>query len=113
MLYPRISKKSPLLGVIIAALLCQSMATNIMAQSKQSSIPQFDSVLNTSWAAYKQQFIQPDGRVVDWMNEGNTTSEGQSYAMLRAVWMNDAQTFHICFGWSLANLRVRNDKLFA
>jgi len=84
-----------------------------MAQSKQQPAPQFDSVLSTSWAAYKQQFIQPDGRVVDWMNEGNTTSEGQSYAMLRAVWMNDAQTFHICFGWSLANLRVRNDKLFA
>jgi len=33
--------------------------------------------------------------------------------MLRSVWMDDRPTFNIVFGWSLANLRTRNDNLFA
>jgi endo-1,4-beta-D-glucanase Y len=99
--------------VLLTVFASQTFQTSALAQSKIPATPQFDQILTTSWNAYKQQFIQQDGRVIDWMSEGNTTSEGQSYAMLRSVWMNDPQAFNICFGWTLANLRARNDNLFS
>ena len=42
-----------------------------------------------------------------------TTSEGQSYAMLRAVWSNDRETFDQVWKWTKDHLRVRGDHLFA
>jgi len=106
-------RKSAFAIMLLMFVVWQQVLPVVSAQSKTAPAPQFEQVLTTSWVAYKQQFIQQDGRVIDWMSEGITTSEGQSYAMLRAVWMNDQQTFNICFGWALTNLRVRNDNLFA
>lgn len=94
-------------------ILLLSPLTSGLAQTKTLALPPPNEVLTQSWTAYKHRFIQQDGRVIDWMDAGKSTSEGQSYAMLRAVWMNDRQTFNVVFGWALANLRVRNDNLFA
>ncbi len=44
-----------------------------------------NSLIFASWNAYKEGSIQSDGRVIDHSNEKITTSEGQSYALLRAV----------------------------
>lgn len=72
-----------------------------------------ESILQTTWQGYKAQFIQTDGRVIDPKAGNITTSEGQSYAMLRAVWLNDRPTFDAVYTWSVNNLRVRGDQLFA
>lgn len=71
-------------------------------------------VLEQSWARYKAYFIQSDGRVIDRKGGGVSTSEGQAYAMLRSVWMNDASTFQAVLNWADTNLRLnaRNDALF-
>lgn len=84
-------------------------------RSSASTTPNSDvvSVLQQSWAGYKQAFIQPDGRVVDPTRGGITTSEGQSYALLRAVWMGDRATFDTVWGWTTSNLQTRGDGLFA
>ena len=71
-----------------------------------------DDVLQRTWAGYKAEFIEADGRVVDPDRDRATTSEGQSYAMLRAAWMNDRATFAATWKWTQANLQVRGDKLF-
>jgi cellulose synthase (UDP-forming) len=71
------------------------------------------SVLQATWAGYKQRFIGSDGRVSDPTRGGITTSEGQSYALLRAVWMDDRSGFDSVWGWTRANLQVRGDGLFA
>jgi endoglucanase len=71
------------------------------------------SVLQQAWAGYKQTFVQPDGRVIDPTRSGITTSEGQSYALLRAVWMGDRTSFDTVWRWTAANLQVRGDGLFA
>jgi len=63
------------------------------------------AILQASWEAYKQRFIQDDGRVIDWEAEGRTVSEGQAYAMLRAVWMDDPETFEKTLTWAEANLQ--------
>lgn len=73
------------------------------------------SFLSESWTAYVHHFIQEDGRVIDHKGGGHSTSEGQTYAMLRAVWMRDRKTFDRTYQWSQGNLRgsTRQDKLLA
>lgn len=77
--------------------------------AKMSAIP---SLLRMTWRGYKADFIQGDGRVVDPQRNRVTTSEGQSYALLRAVWMDDRPTFDLVWDWTRHNLQVRPDKLF-
>ncbi|UBF24696.1 glycosyl hydrolase [Kovacikia minuta CCNUW1] len=65
-------------------------------------------LLQESWVAYRQRFIQADGRVIDRETGDRTTSEGQAYAMLRAVLINDRDTFRRTLTWAESNL-VRKD----
>ncbi len=74
---------------------------------------QIRAVLEQAWAGYATAFIEPDGRVVDPTRGGITTSEGQGYALLRAVWMGDRQVFDKVWSWTSANLRSAGDGLFA
>jgi len=73
------------------------------------------AILTESWRAYVSHFIQKDGRVIDHKGGGVSTSEGQAYAMLRAVWMRDRSTFDKTYRWALDNLNsgIRNDHLWA
>jgi cellulose synthase (UDP-forming) len=71
------------------------------------------SVLSAAWSGYRQVFIQPDGRVVDPKRGGVTTSEGQSYALLRAVWMGDRLTFQTVWRWTASHLEVGGGSPFA
>jgi endoglucanase len=65
-------------------------------------------VLQQSWDAYRQKFIQADGRVIDWEAQDRTVSEGQAYAMLRAVLADDPDTFALALDWAEKNLGRRN-----
>jgi endo-1,4-beta-D-glucanase Y len=67
-------------------------------------------LLDTLWHQYKQTYIMSDGRVVD-RRLDRVTSEGQSYGLLRAVWMADAETFAKIFVWTETHLR-RPDGLY-
>lgn len=61
-----------------------------------------------SWQAYRERFIQGDGRIIDREAEDRSTSEGQAYALLRAVWIDDRETFDKVLQWSETNLQRRN-----
>ena len=61
-------------------------------------------VLSSSWKSYKNYFIE-GGRVMDKSQDNITTSEGQSYAMLRAVWQNDKSSFNEIWSWTKNNLQ--------
>jgi endoglucanase len=83
-----------------------------------SESPGTQELLNGSWAAYKQRFIQEDGRIIDREAEDRSTSEGQAYAMLRALFINDPNTFAQTLEWAEKNLRrktlrVASDNLWA
>jgi endoglucanase len=69
-------------------------------------------VLSKTWEGYKERFVE-DGRVVDPQADRRTTSEGQSYAMLRAAYMDDQEAFDEVWKWTDENLRVREDGLLA
>lgn len=61
--------------------------------------------LRDTWEAYGRVYISGDGRVIDFRQQGVTTSEGQSYAMIRALWMNDQPAFDRVWAWTVANLQ--------
>lgn len=65
------------------------------------------------WQAYRAQFVTEQGRVVDTGNQLISHSEGQGYGMLLAVAANDRATFDKIWGWTRANLMVRDDQLIA
>lgn len=68
-------------------------------------------LLAESWESYRRRFIQSDGRVIDFEASDRSTSEGQAYAMLRAVLIDDPETFALTLKWSENNLlRQQNSK---
>ncbi len=64
-----------------------------------------DAALAETWRAYVAHYVSDDGRVIDRGDGDRSTSEGQAYAMVRAVWMNDRATFERVRRWTNANLR--------
>lgn len=72
-----------------------------------------DCTEEKAWEYYKKTFISDDGRVIDHQRNSVTTSEGQAYAMSRALMMRDKATFDKTYDWAKYNLQHKNDKLFA
>lgn len=66
-------------------------------------------ILQQSWIAYRDRFIQGDGRVIDWEDDQRSTSEGQAYAMLRAVLIGDRETFDRTLTWAESNLTRKSE----
>ncbi|WP_416669962.1 glycosyl hydrolase family 8 [Egbenema bharatensis] len=71
--------------------------------------PERLAILRESWLTYRDRFIQADGRVIDREDNDRTVSEGQAYAMLRAVMINDPDTFDRTFIWAENNLRRKDE----
>lgn len=65
--------------------------------------PAASPTLLAAWRSYITVFIK-QGRVIDPRSNSNTTSEGQSYALLRAAWMNDRATFDDVWSWTQSHL---------
>lgn len=73
-----------------------------------------NGTLRSSWRWYREEYITDEGQVIDRTAEGNkTTSEGQSYALLRAVWEDDREVFDNVLSWTLTNLKQKDTNLFA
>ncbi|WP_228038275.1 glycosyl hydrolase family 8 [Nodosilinea sp. LEGE 06152] len=81
-----------------ACLNTAEVALNLPVESPQNDL------LIESWQAYRSRFIQDDGRVIDREDSDRTVSEGQAYAMLRAVAINDPVTFDRTYSWAKNNL---------
>ena len=65
------------------------------------------------WEAYKKKFISEDGRIIDFFQNSISHSEGQGYGLLLALMNGDRETFDRVVGWTVDNLQVRRDALFA
>jgi endoglucanase len=71
------------------------------------------TLLSDLWRAYKDRYLEEGTRrTLDLQADDITTSEGQSYTMLRAVWMDDQETFADSWQWTKDNLQ-RGDSLMA
>jgi endo-1,4-beta-D-glucanase Y len=77
---------------------------------------QMERVLKSSWRSYVRHFISPAGRVVIPERSGESISEGQAYALLRAVWAHDPATFSRVYDWTWRHLsrhQAKGDALLA
>lgn len=84
-----------------------SPSTSAAEPATSAHRPTKADLIQQSWDAYKQRFIQADGRVIDRGDDANpdrTVSEGQAYAMLRAVMIDDPDTFDRTLRWAEENL---------
>ena len=98
------------------ALLCglAGQAVALENATDQRSLPLVGTLKNAeAWRAYKTHFVTETGRVVDTANKGISHSEGQGYGMLLAVAADDRAAFESIWGWTRANLMVRDDELIA
>jgi endoglucanase len=68
-----------------------------------------ERVLTTSWQSYCRHFITPDGQVIIPEEGGGTISEAQAYALLRAVWAQDATVFNRVYAWTYEKLSRARD----
>lgn len=80
-------------------------------QHRQTQQQYAENFLQTLWVNYKDQHYS-SGRAIDNQNGNVTTSEGQSYTMLRAVWENDPTTFAETWSWTATHLE-RSDHLYS
>ena len=85
-----------------------SPMTNDQSPPSLPELTENRELLEESWDIYRQQFIQEDGRVIDYEASDRSTSEGQAYAMLRAVLIDDPTTFAITLDWAEKNLHRRS-----
>ena len=91
-----------------------SPAQGSLAKADTRSMPLAGTLKDVdAWHAYKARFVSDAGRVVDTANNGISHSEGQGYGMLLAVAADDRATFDAIWGWTRANLMVRDDELMA
>ncbi|PVH29749.1 glycosyl hydrolase family 8 [Pararhodobacter oceanensis] len=65
------------------------------------------------WQAWRDSFLQPDGRVVDGLQRNASHSEGQGYGAVLASEFGDQPAFDRIVDWTEANLSVRGDGLLA
>lgn len=68
--------------------------------------------LDKAWNTYKSTYVI-DSRTQDSSRDNVTTSEGQSYSMLRATWQGDKSTFDSLWTWTKSNLQHKDDHLFS
>lgn len=92
--------------IIILLFICLSFFA-FKVDGKQEEV-----CLKKSYELYQENFISKDGRIIDYGKNDVTTSEGQSYMLLRSIVMEDKTTFDLVWKWTKDNLQ-RKDNLFA
>lgn len=107
----KISNKKPAFQQILANFWGNKQKK--IKSEKLPPCPTKEPTLVDSWKYYKKVFISDDGRVMDHQRASITTSEGQAYAMRRALLMRDKTTFDMTYDWAKYNLQHKNDHLFA
>jgi endo-1,4-beta-D-glucanase Y len=94
---------------LLGSLVCMFMpATSARALCAASTA----STAWPAWSAFKQQFVSPDGRVIDPFGPRRvTTSEGQAYSLFFALVANDRAAFDLALQWSENNLAAGDLRL--
>jgi endoglucanase len=80
------------------------LAAGVVASCRDTTADRLPWVLQASWTSYREHFITPEGRVVLAERQEGTISEAQAYALLRALWAGDEETFALVYRWTRTNL---------
>jgi len=85
-------------------ILVSTLASHCVAPPEKEFLQRVDAALAASWEFYRVHYILPDGRVRRSENRDDAISEGQAYALLRAVWSDDQFTFNRLYSWTKNHL---------
>jgi cellulose synthase (UDP-forming) len=106
----RVSK--PVAATMIAAAIVVPVALGVLGSKGLASHPSLSQKAHDAAESFFSRHVEPDGRVVRTDQGGDTVSEGQAYAMLLAVALDDRSRFDQVWQWTKDNLQ-RNDGLLA
>lgn len=110
-------KRTTLLGILFFCFAFAVVGGVLYYNSERRNIPIVfapQTMLGSLWGKYKLTILEPKTlRALDASRDNITTSEGQSYTMLRAVWMDDKATFDTAWKWTKDNLRRDDNLLFS
>ena len=95
--------------VLLAVVAASWLALSYVASNKEARADR--ELLERLWQHYKKRYVDDAGFVLD-RQQQRITSEGQSYALLRAAWMRDRATFDRVLAWTEAHLK-RPDGLYS
>lgn len=109
--------KARIAGIALLVIALSIGLTVTYFNSRQRQVPLVfteKGMIGELYNAHKRDYVEKEsGRTVDRQRDNVTTSEGESYTMLRAVWMDDRATFDKSWEWTQKNLKRPNDKLFS
>jgi endo-1,4-beta-D-glucanase Y len=113
----RIKKLSLLLGVLLVIAGSGAFVVSKFLTNPKNNVPLVysnNAMLLELWNAYKTNNLEAGShRTLDKSQSNITTSEGESYTMLRAVWMDDKTTFDQSLTFTQNNLQRPSDHLFS
>lgn len=91
---------------LISGLAAVIWLLTALSCADKEALPTPEGLLRQTWESYKAVYISPQGYVLDRSRSpAIVTSEAQSYALLRAVWMQDEPTFKRVLEWTNAHLK--------
>jgi cellulose synthase (UDP-forming) len=102
----------PVAATMLAAVLVVPVALGVLGSRGLASHPSLSEKAHDAAESFFSQYVQPDGRVVRTDQGGDTVSEGQAYAMLLAVAIDDRSLFDAVWNWTRDNLQ-RGDGLLS
>jgi cellulose synthase/poly-beta-1,6-N-acetylglucosamine synthase-like glycosyltransferase len=102
----------PLAASALLAAVLVPVALGVLGSRGLANHPSLSEKAHASAEAFFSRYVQPDGRVVRSDQGGDTVSEGQAYAMLLAVALDDRAGFNRVWGWTRENLQ-RDDGLLS
>src|SRR4029453_14784492 len=88
--------------VLLAVVAALWLTLSRVASTKEALADR--ELLERLWQHYKKHYVDDAGFVLDHQQQ-RITSEGQSYALLRAAWMRDRATFDRVLAWTEAHLK--------
>jgi cellulose synthase (UDP-forming) len=98
-------------SMLVVAILIP-VAVGVLGSRGLASHPTLSEQAHGAAESFFEDYVRPTGRVVRTDQGGDTVSEGQAYAMLLAVALDDRARFERVWGWTQENLQ-RDDGLLA
>ncbi len=101
----------PVAVSMLAAAVLVPAGVGVLGSKGLASHPTLSEQAHEAAVSFFDDYVRPDGRVVRTDQGGDTVSEGQGYAMLLAVALDDKARFERVWHWTSQNLELDNGLL--
>jgi cellulose synthase (UDP-forming) len=104
---PRAARRwpRPLAAAMLVGAVLAPVALGVVGSKGLASHPTLSERAHAAAESFYEDYVRPDGRVVRTDQGGDTVSEGQAYALLLAVALDDRTKFDRVWRWTRANLQ--------